>query len=108
MRDQSPKRRLAKAGFVMRWLMASPSAVAGAAERTSVSSIRGDVGAFSFGLPFMASSPANRGSAPPPQAPARRHAGGPAPSQAAEPGTSVDDDTILGRHRAARRAESHL
>src|SRR4051794_21784796 len=45
MRDQSPNRRLAKAGLVIRWLTARPNAMYGSFARNTLSCSRGAIGA---------------------------------------------------------------
>src|SRR4029079_3406968 len=45
MRDQSPNRRLAKAGLVIRWLTAKPKAMYGSFARNTLSFSRGAIGA---------------------------------------------------------------
>src|SRR3954468_24552123 len=45
MRDQSPNRRLAKAGLVIRWLTARPNAMYGSFARNTLSCSRGAMGA---------------------------------------------------------------
>src|SRR3954451_14219722 len=45
MRDQSPNRRLAKAGLVIRWLTARPNAMYGSFARNTLSFSRGAIGA---------------------------------------------------------------
>src|SRR4051812_309717 len=45
MRDQSPNRRLAKAGLVIRWLTARPNAMYGSFARNTFSFSRGAIGA---------------------------------------------------------------